>query len=109
MKQTTNNPNGRPKGTGNVAAAAIREQIRNGIVSNDLIISLFDSLKQIKDPYKYVQTALSIIDMVLPRLPQEQQPDQPKTDIQSAFERVFARMHDSYYHKDVDPPTTLIQ
>lgn len=87
MKSKTNNPNGRPKGTGNILAATIREQIRSGIDANDMIKTMFAKLTEIEDPYKYVQTVLSIIDMVLPKLPQEQ-PEQPVNKIVSIFDRI---------------------
>jgi hypothetical protein len=85
----SNNPNGRPKGTGNVLAATIREQIRKGINTNDIVSSMFQKLAAIEDPHKYVQAVLSIFDTVLPRLPEEQ-PEAPQNEIISIFDRMMA-------------------
>ena len=87
--KTTNNPNGRPKGTGNILASAIREQIRSDINANNVIGTVFEKLSEIENPYKYIQTALSIIDIVLPRMPQEQPelPEDPLVNIINKFEK----------------------
>ena len=103
MKATkTNNPNGRPKGTGNILASAIREQIRSGINANNVIGTVFERLSEIEDPYKYVQTALSIIDIVLPRLPQEQ-PEQPENTLGNLFD-MFQKFPQKSAERTVQTP-----
>ena len=79
MKTKTNNPNGRPKGSGNVLVSTIREQVRNGITANDAVNNMFKKLTEIDDPVKYCQTFISILDIVLPKL-QPEQPEQTVSD-----------------------------
>lgn len=80
MKTKTNNPQGRPKGTGNVLISTIREQVRNGISANDAVSTMFKKLEEIKDPVKYCQTLISIFDIVLPKLQPEQSEPAVSTD-----------------------------
>jgi len=68
MEGTTNNPNGRPRGSGNPLIKDIREKIRAGLNDNEVISRIFTKLNEIDDPYKYVQSAISVLELVLPRL-----------------------------------------
>jgi len=79
-KGKTNNPAGRPKGTANPVIMGLREEIRAGVSKNKLIRNMLERLEMIEDHYKYVQSAMAVLDMVMPKLASEQ-PEEIKATI----------------------------
>ncbi len=65
MKKSTNNPNGRPKGTPNKVTNELRVRISNFLEKNfDKVEQDFDEL----DPYQRVQFYTKLIEYVIPKM-----------------------------------------
>jgi len=85
-KGHTNNPAGKPKGAGNLVVAQIREQLRDGVLADDIVSSLLVDVGLIVDAYKRAQMKLNILDMVLPRLATEVTPEQTEAAIVNLYD-----------------------
>lgn len=108
-KGKTGNPNGRPKGTVNPVIAEIREDIRNHISSGQIINRMFIRLETIEDDYKYVQTVMNILDIVLPRLASEQlETGEVERSAMSIFDKV-SEMIKNAESKPPDPTTPKLK
>lgn len=92
----SNNAAGRPKGSVNPLIANLRDEIREGVKTNKIVRNMFERLELIEDPYKYVQTAMNILDMILPRLAAEvsSQELDNKKDIAAVMEMVFHNINE---------------
>ena len=64
-KGQTNNPNGRPKGTGDKSTESIKSMVTE-LVSQGMDESL-KKMKEIKDPVKYMDIISKFIQYVLPK------------------------------------------
>lgn len=90
----SNNMSGRPKGTANPIIASLREEIRNGIQTNHIINRMFTRLELIEDDYKYVQTAMNILEMVMPKLAAEVSDAEldTKKDVSAVMEMIWNKI-----------------
>jgi hypothetical protein len=94
VKGKTNNMNGRPKGAVNPIIASLREEIRLGIKTNHIINRMFMRLELIEDDYKYVQTAMNILEMVMPKLAAEVSDAEldTKKDVAAVMEMIWNKI-----------------
>lgn len=86
-KGSTNNPNGRPKGSKNKISYDIRKAIFEKVGNTTFVNGLFDDIKSIEDDDKRAKMKLELVKLFVPRpLNEDEAKDK---DIKSA---IFAKL-----------------
>lgn len=79
---TTNNPNGRPKGSANILSRAIKAKLVGKLEEKDFANTVVDKLYEIKKPNEFLNQARHLYPFVFSRAISEEEEEGIKTQSQ---------------------------